>query len=188
MPAWPENQLDGQLTSDSIARAVARMPSCGPSADLRPRGAGTLEAGMSVSEVLARCPGAVPIWEFEEGVPYPSLAVRLGAALFVVSFDNAQASAPSFRISTKDRLARTAEGLGPQSTLGALKAALGPPTFQHEECAIFALFDSQPGVVWHLELPVDWNCLQLDELTQPRGRRPPDSVRVVAVRLIPKGA
>ncbi len=73
MPAWPENQLDGQLTSDSIARAVARMPSCGPSADLRPRGAGTLEAGMSVSEVLARCPGAVPIWEFEEGVPYPSL-------------------------------------------------------------------------------------------------------------------
>ena len=188
LPVWPENQLDGQLTSNSIARAVARMPSCGPSAELRSSGAGTLEVGMSVSDVLARCPAAVPIWEFEEGVAYPSLAVRFNGAVSVVSFDSAQPSAPSFRISTTDPLARTAEGLGPHSTLGALKAVLGPPSFQHAECAIFALFDSQPGVVWVLEFPGDWNCQQLGELTQSGGRRPPDSVRVVAVRLIPRTA
>ena len=174
----------------SSAEAVATSVP-GPSADSVPScdgvplvtsdSLGPIRIGMTRAAVLARCPMAKSDIEFAEGDPHPILAVSLGGANLTIYADGDSASAPVYRVLTQSELAKTAEGIGPGTTLSAVSGQYGPLSFGVAECALATWSPVLAGISWTVQMPADWDCIQLSSVGTPGGAVLPDSTRITGV-------
>jgi hypothetical protein len=138
---------------------------------------GPVRPGATLADLSRRCPRQFRYWHWNEGAPTPAIALRVANALVRVLVDDTLPTSAIDRLLSSDSTARTAQGIGPRSTLAALDRAHGPLRFQIAECAIHASAPRRPGMSWILALPHGWDCSDLDAVEQGK-RRPPDSARV----------
>ena len=76
--------------------------------------------------------------------------------------------------------ARTAEGVGPGSTLGDLVRAYGPARFDEAECVLYATFERAEGLSFRLWLPRPFECTDVTRLAESQ-RGVPSEARVQTV-------
>ena len=177
--AWPR---DSSLYAiDANDSADARIPRCREQTPaVTPDSLGPVRAGMRVEELRAACPEVFHGWEWDDlGRPAPALAVRLGDALVTATVDRAALDGRITAVATASRAARTGDGFGPGSRLGALEDAWGRPRLHEGECLIDATFARHPGLVFRLDLPPEGDCADIGALAR-RGavHRLPDGITV----------
>jgi hypothetical protein len=104
---------------------------------------------MTFEAVTAWCEYVVKGWEWDPGGAYssPVAVVRMGSALFLLTLSHHSPAGWVVSIGTNSPEARTPESLGPGSTLEAVVALLGAPTFETYECTLYAKFPAVPRLV-----------------------------------------
>ena len=128
LPRWPPARREG-------SGGLSPVPSCGNDMPwIAPGSFGALRPGQSLQQVAATCPQALALWDWgAEATPQPLLVVHLGGAIVQLTFDDTLASSRIVNVRISDPRARTAEGVGPGSTLGDLVRAYGPARFAEAE-------------------------------------------------------
>jgi hypothetical protein len=142
---------------------------------------GPLFPGQTFEQVIRACPRAMAVYHFDDGRYGPALAVMLGRALVVADLEGTNADARVTRVAAFDR-AKTADGIGPGSSLSTVRQTFGAPTWRRFQCSVDALFDTRPGLVIRISLPEEGSdairCTDLRRLAEgpdfsnfPRGSR-----------------
>ena len=149
IPAWPAET--SAFATDRTGRLPAalrsKVPSCGSSTPVVARDSiGPLYPGQPLPIVLGVCRDALRFWHWDDGSYLPALAVRLGDAIVVADLAGMTADDVVSRVIAIDG-ARTAEGVGPGSSLADLQRAYGAPTWRRNQSTVDAAFDSRPGLV-----------------------------------------
>jgi|SRR5690349_22375853 len=157
---WPADQDAYQLVPGKPAPAPAcRLVTPIVTTD----SLGPVRPGMRLRDLLRACPRAYLGWHWEEGIPEPTAAVRLGSVLaFAILQDTAAAKAVVYRVLIADSSARTVEGIGPGSRLSEMIRAWGLPKLGAAECSLYAWFDARPHLSWIMEFPSKWDCGRLE--------------------------
>ena len=142
---------------------------------------GPLYPGEAISQVIRSCSKALPVWHFDDGRYGPALAVLLGKALVIADVDSMAEGAVVTRVAAFDR-AKTADGIGPGSSLAEVRRVFGVPVWRRYQCSVDALFDTKPNLVVRVALPEEGSdavtCNDMRRLAQgpdfsnfPRGSR-----------------
>ena len=155
IPPWPADTAAAAVDRDGRlpAELAARVPSCGSETPVvAPDSVGRLFPGMPLASLFGQCKQALPLWHRDNGSFIPALAVKLGNALLLLDASGTMADAVVVRITAVSG-ARTAEGIGPGSSLADVTRAYGVPTWRRDQCAVDAIFDSRPGLVVHTTFP-----------------------------------
>jgi hypothetical protein len=181
LPQWPADREAHQLGGMDSAALVA-APSCGSDrALIAPGSIGVLRPGQSLAEVAARCPRALALWDWgDEAIPEPALVVRLGDAVVQLTLEDTLASSRVVDVRTSDPRARTAEGVGPGSSLGDLVRVYGPARFEEAECVLYVAFDRAEAMSFRLRLPRAFECTDVARLPDTQ-QSVPTEARVQAV-------
>jgi len=171
---WPVDQDANQLVpGKSVPTAACRASAPVLTSD----SLGPLRPGMSLPEVLHSCPRAYFGWRWEEGLPEPAVAIRLGwAVAFAIFKDTAGPKALVYRILISDSAVKTKEGIGPGSTLRAMMANWGTPRMGAAECSLYVWFDARPHISWIMQFPRNWDCSKLEDFVadSAASHLPPD--------------
>jgi hypothetical protein len=175
--SWPADQLAGQPTGEEWA-LLARAPNCGVAPILlTPDSIGPLHLGISVSELVAQCPGGLARWDWgDEGIPEPALFVRVGEGLVQLVFSDTLRSSPAYRVQTNDPSFRTRQGVGVGSNLATLREHYGAPRLAEGECVLYATFETLAGLSFRLDLPGAVECAQLYRYVESPTLLPSDAV------------
>jgi hypothetical protein len=172
LPRWPPARREG-------SGALSAVPSCGNDLPLiAPGSFGALRPGQSLQQVAATCPRALALWDWgDEASPQPLLVVHLGGAIVELTFEDTLASSRVVNLRISHPGARTAEGVGPGSTLGDLMRAYGPARFAEAECVLYATFERAEGLFFRLRLPRPFECTDVTRLAESQ-RGVPSEARV----------
>ena len=82
--------------------------------------------------------------------------------------------------------ARTAEGVGPGSTLADLARAYGEPRITVDQCRLYATFARTGGLMFELPLRNGLTCSDVERLAESRDRVPRETrVGSVVLRRLP---
>lgn len=149
IPAWPADTSDfaTDRTGRFPAALRAKVPFCGGATPVVARDSiGLLYPGQPLPIVLGVCRNALRFWHWDDGSYLPAVAVRLGDALVVADMAGMTSDDVVSRVIAIEG-ARTAEGIGPGSSLAELQRAYGAPTWRRNQCTVDAAFDSHPGLV-----------------------------------------
>ncbi|NUQ19768.1 MAG: hypothetical protein HOQ09_02295 [Gemmatimonadaceae bacterium] len=149
IPAWPADTSDfaTDRTGRFPAALRAKVPSCGAATPVVARDSiGPLYPGQPLPIVLGVCRNALRLWHWDDGSYLPAIAVKLGDALVVADMAGMTADDVVSRVIAIEG-ARTAEGIGPGSSLAELQRAYGAPTWRRNQCTVDAAFESRPGLV-----------------------------------------
>jgi hypothetical protein len=176
LPRWPADP-DAHKATDS--GALAEVPSCGSQLPLiAPGSVGALRPGQSLQQVAAICPRALALWDWgDEAVLKPVLVVHLGGAIVELAFEDTLAASRVVNARVSHPRARTAEGVGPGSTLGDLVRAYGPARIDEAECVLYATFERAEGLSFRLWLPRRFECTDVTRLAETQ-RGVPSEARV----------
>ena len=164
IPTWPADTpghaLDRPFGVTPAQRG--RIPSCSAETPLvTTEGIGPIFPGQSLNDLLAACPANYTAWHWDDGRYGPAVAVRLGRALVVADVNGVREGDMVTRVVAFDN-AKTAEGIGPGSSLAAVYRAYGAPTWQRSQCSVDARFESTPNLVIRIALPEEgsdaWTC------------------------------
>lgn len=181
--AWPAET--SAFASDRMGRLSAalraKVPSCGATTPLVARDSiGPLYPGQPLPIVLGACRNALRYWQWDDGSYLPALAVRLGDALVVAELGGMTADDVVSRVIAIEG-ARTAEGIGPGSSLAEVRRAYGAPTWRRNQCTVDAAFDSRPGLVVRIAVSATAGAASCDDIRRygdgpdfsrfPRGSR-----------------
>jgi hypothetical protein len=157
---WPADQETNQLVP---GKQVATTPCREATPMLTSDSLGPLRPGMTLRQVLAACPDPFYGWHWEEGIPEPVLAIRLGSSLVLAALtDTAGPKAVVYRILIADSTIKTRDGLGPQSQLKDMIHRWGTPQMGAAECALYVWFDALPHISWITNFPSGWDCEKLE--------------------------
>lgn len=184
IPAWPADTPAFALDRPfGVTPAqLARIPSCSRETPVvTTEGIGPIFPGQSLSDLIAACPSNYTAWHWDDGRYGPAIAVRLGRALVVADVNGVREGDMVTRVVAFDD-AKTAEGIGPGSTLASVSRAYGTPTWQRSQCSVDARFESAPKLLIRIALPEDgsdaWSCDAIRKLGTgkdfshfPRGSR-----------------
>ena len=149
IPAWPAetSAFATDRTGRLSAALRAKIPSCGDATPVVARDSiGPLYPGQPLPILLGVCGGALRFWQWDDGSYLPAIAVKLGDAVVVAELGGMTADDVVSRVIAVSG-ARTAEGIGPGSSLAELQRAYGAPTWRRNQCTVDAAFDSRPGLV-----------------------------------------
>ena len=173
---WPGIEVQLPRAIPDTVRAL--IPECQGEARVSTEGVGPVYVGERLDLLFERCPRLWPYYHWEEGAPFPAVAVRVSGAVLRVEVSDTTRDAEVRRILTNDPPAVTSAGLGPGRTVLELITAYGSLHFGSAECAVYAWSDALPGVSWLLELPSGWDCIQAEATNDEGGPTPPDDTRV----------
>ncbi|HEX2780538.1 MAG TPA: hypothetical protein VHM30_13620 [Gemmatimonadaceae bacterium] len=172
IPPWPSD-TSAMATSHGGAFSAAlraKVPSCGATTPVvAPDAVGPLYPGQPLPLVLGACPERLLIWDWDDGAYLPAIAVRLGEALVVADLAGITADDVVSRVVVLDG-ARTAEGIGPGSSLADLQHAYGTPIWRRNQCSVGVSFESRPGLLARIALPEEgsdaWTCDEIRRLAR----------------------
>jgi hypothetical protein len=156
------------------------VPSCGAAVPrITPESIGPFRPGMSLSELVRRCPRLMYGWVMiSDGYSVPTIAARVGGATVTAFADDSSAGAILNRVELVGRGPRTAEGTGVGSTLAELERKYGAAQASESDCHLQVWFDSRPGLAFRMADPAGRECGAFSEPPLP------PEVRVVAVILV----
>lgn len=165
VPAWPQDTQSVAISAVWRPRDARNVPSCGGNT---PRIAadeiGIFYPGQPLPNVFGLCGGARPAWRYDDGFYVPAVLARQGRATIVATLTGIDDQATVSRVEVHSA-AKTAEGIGPGSSLADLQRAFGTPTWRREQCGVSATFDAHPGLLVHIQLPENtrdtWTCADI---------------------------
>jgi hypothetical protein len=177
--SWPVDKNNSQV-GDLAEFEIAKLPACSHE---QPRASsdsiGLLKAGMTASELLRKCPSAMPLWDASfEDIADPVAVVRLGDAAVVATFNDTLPNSRAWAIRVGTPIIKTSAGVGSGSSIEELVGAYGQEGEASDaECHVFVVFNQEPGIVWELTTSPDADC---NELLPGQGksvhRVPPKSI------------
>ncbi len=169
---WPADTFDVRIDRWSFEEPaqLAKIPTCRPvTPTVTGDSIGPLRAGLTRSAVEAACPKLHYGWYYSDDQLWiPAANVRLGTAAFLVEFDGTAPAARVTRVAAIDSGARTADGRHAGSTLAEARRVLGVPTLVPAKCAVFARWDSRPGLIARIVLPDEtgWECSAMRQVAE----------------------
>jgi hypothetical protein len=160
--AWPPDPVSNQAPeSAGVPTGVVQCSSRTPL--LTSDSVGAVRAGQPLSELVSRCPYALPRWRFDEGIPEPVLIVKLGTTVVFAVLDDTLPASEVYRAIVVDPGARTSAGVHPGMTLAQVAAIYGLPSeMGTAECFLYATFTQEPGIGWRLDLPGEVDCAKVE--------------------------
>ena len=165
VPTWPQDTQRVAIGPAWRARDARNVPSCGgttPTIDAD--GVGIFYPGQPLPNVFGECGAARLHWRYDDGFYVPAVMARLGRAVIVATTTGIDDNASLSRIEVHSS-AKTADGIGPGSSLAELQRVFGTPTWKREQCGVSATFDSHPGLLVHIQLPENtretWTCADI---------------------------
>lgn len=183
IPAWPADTAASATDRDGrIPDAMdASVPSCGTATPVfAADSVGPFFIGMPLANLFAACRNPLLIWHASEGVYHPAIGVRVGTAVLLLDASGTTSSDVVTRI-VGLRGVRTADGIGPGSTLAEVGRAYGEPTWTRDQCGVTAGFATHRWLSVHVDLAGvggDVTCDQLREFASgsdfshfPRGTK-----------------
>jgi hypothetical protein len=157
---WPTDQEANQLVP---GKEVPTSPCRATPPLLTTDSLGPLRPGMTLRQILTACPSAYYGWHWEEGIPEPALAIRLGSSIVLAALtDTAGPKAAVYRILLADSTIKTREGIGPNSQIKDMIASWGTPRMGVAECSLYVWFDARPHISWITYFPQGWDCDRLE--------------------------
>ncbi|MFL5561815.1 MAG: hypothetical protein ACJ79K_10100 [Gemmatimonadaceae bacterium] len=168
VPGWPSDtstastDRDGRIP-DALAASV---PSCGTATPVfAGDSVGPVFPGMPLANLFAACKNPLLLWHSNEGVYAPAIALKVGTALLLLDASGTTSDDVITRIIGLQGV-RTADGIGPGSTLAEVGRAYGEPTWTRDQCGVTAGFASHTWLYVHINLAGvggDVTCDQLRE-------------------------
>jgi hypothetical protein len=129
------------------------MTRCGAAAPIATADSvGPFYPGQPLANLFGACPHPLQLWHLDGGKYVPAIALESGSALLLLDANGVTSDAVVTRVTALEG-ARTAEGIGPGSSLADAQRAYGAPTWQRDQCAVNAAFASRPGLVVHVVIP-----------------------------------
>jgi hypothetical protein len=151
--AWPADQDAYQVGAEYSARELATIPQCtGDIPALASDSMGPLRPGLTVAEILERCGQALLLWEWTDAPDAtPAMLVRLGTVPATITVADTMASSRVVSVAVSEPSVRSRAGIGPGSTFGEVRAALGAVrSVRAENCVLVATFAEAPMMAWSL--------------------------------------
>ena len=168
VPGWPSDTASASTDRDGrIPDAVAAsVPSCRAATPIfAPDSVGPVFIGMPLANLFAACKNPLLLWHSSEGVYQPAIAVKVGTALLLLDASGTTSNDVVTRIIGL-RAVRTADGIGPGSTLAEVSRAYGEPRWTRDQCGVTAGFATHRWLSVHVDLAGvggDVTCDQLRE-------------------------
>ena len=155
IPAWPADT--GPASTDREghlpARLAAAVPTCSAITPVVARDSiGPFYPGQPLANLFGACQHPLQLWHWSDGKFVPAVALKAGGAVLLLDANGVIPDAVVIRVVALSG-ARTAEGIGPGSTLADVQRAYGAPTWQRDQCSVGAAFESRPGLVVHISIP-----------------------------------
>ena len=180
---WPADTFDVRIDRWSFEEPaeLAKIPTCQATTPVVTGDSiGPLRAGLTRAAVEMVCPTLHYGWYYSDDQLWiPAANVRLGQATFLLEFDGTAPTARVTRVAAIDPGARTTDGLGAGSTFAEARRLLGTPTLVPAKCAVFARWESRPGLVARIVLTDEtgWECSSMRQVAERNllARVPADS-------------
>jgi len=168
VPAWPADTSAASTDRDGrIPGALAAsVTSCGTATPVfAGDSVGPVFPGMPLANLFAACKNPLLLWHSSEGIYVPAIAVKVGTALLLLDASGTTSDDVITRVIGLQGV-RTAEGIGPGSTLAEVGRAYGEPSWTRDQCGVTAGFASHTWLYIHIDLAGaggDVTCDQLRE-------------------------